>query len=130
MKKVKVLIVEDEILTAEALRLDLEEIGFEVCAAESSGEKAIETAERARPDIVLMDVRLHGRISGFEAAKKIRSRFDIPIIFMSGYSEQEVREKVGQIDAGFRIVCKPVSHLEIKDAVDSLLKEKLAVECT
>lgn len=123
MKKIKVLIVEDEILTAEALRLDLEAIGYEVCALESSGEKAIETAKRDRPDVVLMDGKLHGNISGFEAGKEIQSRFDIPIIFMSGYSEQEVKEKLGCMDGRFRIFCKPIMYLEIKDAVDSLMSK-------
>ena len=60
MSKKKILIVEDEIFTAEALRLDLEQMGYEVCSLVSSGEKAIQIATNEKPDVVLMDVRLKG----------------------------------------------------------------------
>ncbi len=125
MPKIKILIVEDEILTGEALRIDLCEMGYEVCSLASSGEKAIRIAEDEKPDIVLMDVRLRGELNGFEAAKEILSRLGIPSIHMSGYPEEKIKEKAG-IDNTFRYLNKPVEKFAIKDAVESVLKGKSA----
>lgn len=123
MPKIKILIVEDEILTAEALRMDLQDMGYEVCSLAPTGEKAIQITMNEKPDIVLMDVRLRGESTGFEAAKEIMSRFGIPSIYMSGYPEKEIKEKAG-IGESFRYLNKPVEKFEIKNVVDSVLQEK------
>ena len=123
MPKIKILIVEDEIFTAEALRLDLRDMGYDVCSLASSGEKAIEITENEKPDIVLMDERLRGELNGFEAAKGIQSRFGIPSIYMSGYPEEDIRKQAG-IDQPIRCLNKPIEKFAIKDAVESVLHEK------
>ncbi len=125
MAKIKILIVEDEIFTAEALRLDLNQMGYEVCSLASSGDKAIKIAENEKPDIVLMDCRLRGELNGFEAGKEIWSRFGIPSIYMSGYLEEDIREKM-EIDESFRWLQKPFERVEIKNMVESILQEKSA----
>ena len=123
MSKKKILIVEDEIFTAEALRLDLEQMGYEVCSLVSSGEKAIQIATNEKPDVVLMDVRLKGKLGGLKAGEAIRSRLGIPIIYMSGYLEEEIKEKAG-IDECFRCLQKPFERIEIKNMVESLFEKK------
>ncbi len=85
MSKAKVLIVEDEIITAAALRNELQDLGYSVCSLATSGEKAIKTAEQEKPDVVLMDIKLKGEIYGFETAREIHSRFGIKIIYMTCY---------------------------------------------
>jgi CheY-like chemotaxis protein len=124
MSKIRVQIVEDEIFTAEALKFDLVEVGFEVCELASSGEEAIAIAEKEQPDVVLMDLRLYGKMNGIEAAKIIHERFSIPLIFMSGYSKKEIRERVGKTVFPFRVVEKPVLVFEIMEAMEFLMKEK------
>ena len=123
MPKIKILIVEDEIITAEALRLDLKDMGYEVCSLTSSGEKAIKIAENEKPDIVLMDFRLRGELNGFEAGKEIRSRFGIPSIYMSGYLEEEMKEEMEK-DGSFRWLQKPFERFELRNMVDSVLQKK------
>ncbi len=90
MSKAKVLIVEDEIITATALRNELQGLGYSICSLSTSGEKAIKTAEHEHPDVALMDVNLGGGMDGFEAAREIHSRFSIPIIYMTGYPVEMV----------------------------------------
>ena len=95
MAKAKILIVEDEMISAAALRSELKGTGYDVCALASSGEKAIKIAETEHPDVVLMDVRLRGEMDGVESSREIRSRVGAPSIFMSGYSMEAVKGMMG-----------------------------------
>jgi CheY-like chemotaxis protein len=120
MSKAKVLIVEDEIITAAALRNALQEMGFSICSLTTSGEKAIKTAEHELPDIVLMDVNLSCEMDGIKAAREIHSRFGIPIIYMSGYPKETVLKQAG-IQEPYEYLSKPVENLDMKKAIDSAL---------
>lgn len=108
-----VLVVEDEFIVAYELKKTLEGIGCSVCATVSSGEEAVELAERFRPDAVLMDVGLKGRVDGIEAARRIHDRLGIRTAFLSGYPANEVMAKICDIEP---IACfaKPLesAHLE------------------
>ena len=123
MAKAKILVVEDEMISAAALRSDLKGMGYEVCPLASSGEKAIEIAETEHPDVVLMDVRLRGEMDGIEASREIRSRVGAPSIFMSGYSVEAVKGMMGNVES-FRLITKPVQTEDVKDAIASVLRER------
>ncbi|MFW6137435.1 MAG: response regulator [Candidatus Aminicenantaceae bacterium] len=94
-RKTKVLVVEDEVIVAQYIRMELEASGYEVCGFVATGEEAIQKAKQELPDLILMDIHLAGRTDGIEAAQKILEHRKIPIIFMTGYSQKEfaVREK-------------------------------------
>ena len=86
--KIRVLIVEDEFLGARLLGRNLERFfGYEICGPVATGEEAVERAQTERPDIILMDLRLAGRMSGIEAAREIKSCADMPIIFVTGHGD-------------------------------------------
>ena len=123
MEKVKILIVEDEAITAEDLRIELQKMGYEVCALAPTGEKAIEIAEKERPDVALMDIRLRGDMNGFVVAGKIKSRFGIPSIYMSGYAEEKIKAEA-TVKNPFGVLSKPVNGDELKEAISSILKKK------
>ena len=123
MRKAKVMIVEDEIITGAALRKDLQNLGYEVCSLASSGEKAIQIAENERPDVVLMDVRIQGEIDGIETAKDIRSRFGARSIFMTGYPDEKIKEKAG-ITEPYEYLVKPVESIDIKEAIESVFQKR------
>ena len=84
----KVLIVEDEIITAMSLDLAIRVWGCQVVGMVTSGEDAIRTAEAEKPDVVLMDICLRGSIDGIGAAREIIGRLKIPVIFMTGYDDE------------------------------------------
>ena len=125
MENVKILIVEDEAITAEDLRIELQKMGYEVCSLAPTGEKAIEIAEKERPDVALMDIRLRGDMNGFVAAGEIMSRLGIPSIYMTGYPEEKVKAEV-ITKQPFGFLSKPVNGDALKDAINSILKEKNA----
>ncbi len=121
MKTAKILIVEDEIITAMALKQSLEDEGYEVCPLTNSGEDAIEKAESERPDIVLMDINILGKMDGIETAKEIFALFGIPTVFMTGYDENAVREKMKPATwAGYLI--KPLDFRKLKPTIDKILR--------
>lgn len=91
MKK-RILLVEDEVLIALATKKKLEEKGYEVIHAKN-GELAIDYALKLSPDLILMDINLGSGIDGTEAAKRIIDEIDVPIIFHSSHSEEEVVKK-------------------------------------
>lgn len=118
-KPLRFLIVEDEVLIAMCLELELMQTGFTVCRRVTSGEEAIVAAVQEHPDVILMDIRLTGTLDGIEAAQQIHSVSSIPIIFITGYPDKDVIERARQQHPiGFFI--KPVQMQQIQSAVASL----------
>ena len=114
--------VEDEVITVMSLQHLLELWGYRMCGQASSGKEAIERAESEKPDIALIDVSLSGDINGIEAARQIRSLFDIPIIFITGYSDNETMKEIRDMEpAGYFI--KPVDFNKLKIALESIAQK-------
>lgn len=84
-----VLIVEDEVLVGMMLARKIEEFGFSVCAVVTTGEEGLVVAEREKPGVILMDVSLGGEMDGIEAARLVRERLGIPVVFFTGYNRDE-----------------------------------------
>jgi len=113
----RVLIVEDEILIADELRERLARFGFSVIAAVDSAEEGIAIATRECPDLVLMDIRLTGEKDGVEAAKEIRQQLDVPIVYLTAYSDQLTMERVkGTEYDGF--ILKPFQRQELESTIE------------
>jgi len=98
MKKLKILIVEDETIIALDLRKTFEKFGYDVCDPVYYAADAIETAEQERPDVMLTDINLMGEMDGIEAAQQIHARFGIPIAFISGYIDKETMTRARVVD--------------------------------
>ncbi|MCZ7372465.1 MAG: response regulator, partial [Candidatus Methanoperedens sp.] len=90
MEKIKILVVEDESIIAEDIRRSLENLGYSVPSVVSSGEAAINKAKEERPDLVLMDIMLKGKMDGIVAAGKIRSEFNIPTVYLTAYGDDNI----------------------------------------
>jgi CheY-like chemotaxis protein len=122
INKKKVLIVEDEIVGAMFLERLLELWGYECCELATSGKEALKIAEREKPDIVLMDINLHGEMSGIATAEQIRALFGTPLIFLSGYSDEETKEKAGIVEpAGYFL--KPVDYDKLRLTLQSIVRK-------
>ena len=92
-EKTKILVVEDERIVAMELRAILIEHGYRVVATAASAEDALAACEAHRPDLVLMDIHLQGESDGIEAAGWIRKRYDLPIVFLTAYGDQQTLER-------------------------------------
>jgi PAS domain S-box-containing protein len=84
----KLLIVEDELIVALDLQLEVEKLGFEVVGIAESAEEAIAAAEVHRPDLVLMDIRIEGSMDGIQTARFLRAAFQIPVVFLTAYADE------------------------------------------
>jgi CheY-like chemotaxis protein len=113
----RALIVEDEILIAEELRERLSRLGFSVIAAVDSAEEGIAIATRERPDLVLMDIRLKGAKDGVQAAEEIHQHVDVPIVYLTAYSDRQTvdRAKRTEFD-GF--ILKPFQRRELQSTIE------------
>ena len=113
----RALIVEDESLIAEELTERLMRLGFSVIAAVDSAEEGIAIATRDRPDLVLMDIRLKGDKDGVQAAKEIRRQVDVPIVYVTAYSDRlTVEQAKGSEHDGY--ILKPFHARELESTVD------------
>ncbi|HDQ44920.1 MAG TPA: response regulator [bacterium] len=115
-----ILLVEDEAITVMALRIELRQAGFNVLRSVATGEDAVGSLEDAVPDVILMDMRLAGRLTGMDTAVLIREKHPIPIVFMTGYPDAALLEKAKRMDSVGYVV-KPVSASSIKAAVEGVL---------
>ena len=119
MKHSKILLVEDEALFAMDLGQRLKGKGYVLCETALKGKKAVEIVERENPDLVLMDINLKGEISGIDAAGEIRLRFGVPVIFMTGYSDENTKEAAMLVQpAGY--VTKPLNVEELLALINSI----------
>jgi len=114
------MIVEDEAITAEAINSSLESMAYEVTSIVNTGEAAIEGAEQDHPDVILMDIRLKGQMDGIEAAERIRSRLEIPIIFLTAHADEEKLERA-KLALPFGYVLKPFQDRDLKIAIEMAL---------
>lgn len=92
MSRKRIMVVEDEGITAMRIQNSLEDMGHFVTSTEFSGMDAIKRAEENRPDLVLMDIVLHGEMDGIEDADEIRSKYDIPVVYLTAYQDKEISE--------------------------------------
>ena len=103
-RKIKILIAEDEAISALSMQRALTRSGYDVCEMVSTGEEAVERVKQEKPDLVIMDVILNGRVNGIEAAMEIRSRSDIPIVFITGYEEGKLIEQIKSITSSTYLI--------------------------
>jgi PAS domain S-box-containing protein len=86
--KGKLLIVEDEPIVALDLQQEVEQLGCEVVGVAESADEALAAAEICRPDLALMDVRIVGSMDGIQAARLLRSAYQVPVVFLTSYSDE------------------------------------------
>ena len=89
MSKETILVIEDETIVGMELKDDLERLGYQVPEVVANGEDVVQAVARHHPDLLLMDVRIAGSVDGIEAAFQAKAEFDIPVIYLSAYSDPE-----------------------------------------
>ena len=119
--ELRALIIEDEILIAEELTDRLSRLGFSVIAAVDNADKGIAIATRERPDLVLMDIRLKGEKDGVQAAQEIRQQVDVPIVYLTAYSDQLTVDRAkGTEHDGY--ILKPFHRGDLLSTIDVAIR--------
>ena len=123
--KARILIVEDESIIALDVRDRLESLGYAIAGAVSSGTEAVQAAAETRPSVVLMDIRLKGAMDGVQAAEQIRARFDIPVVYLTAYSDETTLQRA-KVTEPFGYLLKPFEDRELHTAIAiALYKHKM-----
>ncbi len=122
MKKKRVFIVEDEAITLMDQQQMMHDMGYEVAGVTFSGEMAIQEINDIRPDVVLMDIRLSGKMDGSEAAQKIRESHNIPVIFVTALGDKKMSiSGKYNVSAGYGYVVKPYTKKELQNEIERVL---------
>ena len=120
-KTARVLIVEDEPILGLELKEDLQDLGYFVSGVVDDGDMVMRAFLVDRPDVVLMDIKLHGFRDGIDSALQIRGFYPTPIIFLSSYSEAEVGDRLPRI-APYAFLQKPYELDRLDGLISSLIK--------
>ncbi len=120
MSKTKVLVIEDESIVSKDIQHSLKRLGYIVCGAASTGEKAIVLAEVEKPDIVLMDIMLKGEMNGIEAAEIVRREHKIPLIFLTAYADGATLNKA-KITEPYGYIIKPFKEIDLHTSIEMAL---------
>jgi CheY-like chemotaxis protein len=122
------MIVEDEAIIASAMKMDLQNMGYDVASVVHTGEKALSKIEDEKPDLILMDIVLGGEMDGIETAEKIRASSGIPVIYITAYSNEEIVRKA-KIAEPFGYIIKPAKERDLRIAIEiALYKREMEME--
>ncbi len=122
MAKVKILIVEDESIVAKDIQNILINLGFDVPAVVSNGEDAISMAQKHKPELILMDIMIKGDMTGIDAAKKIKEKFNIPIVFLTAYADEKtINNAKDAVPYGY--IIKPFKEKELETTIEMAINK-------
>lgn len=124
---VRILLVEDERLVALSLTGQLEKLGHQVVGQAAAARAAIEKAGALRPDLVIMDIHLEGELDGVDAAAEIRRQFQIPVIYLTAYSNPEILDRA-KLTEPVGYILKPYEERDLHVVVEMAIYRHRA-EC-
>lgn len=101
----------------------LENVGYRICGIVSTGEDSIKKASDIQPDLVLMDIKLKGKVNGIYAGEKIYSDYNIPIVYITAYSDKSLVGKLSK-KKGNAYIIKPFEEEELRQKIKKVLKHK------
>ena len=115
-----ILVVEDESIVAKDIQVCLRKLGYDVVGVVDTGEKAVEVFQEKKPDLVMMDINLKGDMSGVDAAGAIRKENDVPVIFLTAYTDKATVDKAKETEP-YGYIIKPFKEIDIQTAIEIAL---------
>lgn len=115
-----ILVVEDEAIAAMTVQMLLSQAGFSECYIVSTGEEAVAFIRKHTPALILMDIRLAGKLNGLDAARRIKAMADIPLIFMTGYADATIMDQIAELEPVASFV-KPLPFQRLLAAINDVL---------
>jgi CheY-like chemotaxis protein len=120
MEKKRILVVEDEKIVAEDIVKTLEDFGYIISGTVSSHKEALQCLEKKAPDLILMDIVLQGKVNGIETANEARTRFNIPVVFLTAYDDKKTFERA-KITEPYGYIIKPFNPRELHLVIEIAL---------
>ena len=121
----RILIVEDDAALVANLEDTLTQMGYQVVGLAATGKAAVEFALAHKPDLILMDIRLRGAMTGIQAAKQIRHDLDIPVVYLTAFSDKTQLPQANMTEA-YAYLVKPVRDHELRASLEMALYEHSA----
>jgi hypothetical protein len=115
--KAKILVAENERIVAIDIKNSLQRLGFKVTGLVSTGEEVMKKIKEEKPDLILMDIKLDGPISGIKTAEIIADHYNIPVIYLTAYSDRETLQQA-KITEPYGYLIKPFDSREIEIAIE------------
>jgi hypothetical protein len=125
MRPRNVLVIEDEAVIAMDLEEKLRKLGYQVVGQGTTGEEAVEQASEMRPDLILMDIRFKQGIDGIDAARTIRQRLDLPVVYVTAYSDDATVERA-KLTEPLAYILKPIDERELRVTLEMALYKHAA----
>lgn len=116
----KVLLVEDDPIAVRHLKNSLLRMGYQLTGIARSGEEVIKRVEESRPEIILMDINLGGKIDGIHAAEIVHAQVNIPVIYLTANSDTEMFERAKLTDP-YAYLVKPYEMYQLQIAIEIAL---------
>jgi len=123
MEKKKIMVVEDERIVARDIAGQLTDLGYDVVATAYSGEEAVEKAGEIRPDVVLMDIVLAGKMDGIEAAERITALYGTPVVYLTAYADDNTFGRA-KLTGPSGYILKPVEKKQLHIAIELALSRQ------
>ncbi|MEA1906495.1 MAG: PAS domain S-box protein [Euryarchaeota archaeon] len=120
MRKARILIVEDEAVVAENLEMAIIDSGYDVVGRASSADAAVNAASELKPDLILMDIVLRGQKNGIDASCEIKEKLDIPVIFLTAYSDLKLVDKAKSTEP-YAYIVKPFREEQLFAPIEMAL---------
>ncbi len=117
---VKILVVEDEAIIAMDIQLILQKMGFLDLEVVCSGEESIQKVAEHKPHLVLMDIKLRGKLNGIEAAKSIYYDYKVPVVYITAFGDENTLKNANG-SARFGFITKPFEEAELQSTIHSAL---------
>jgi len=117
MGKINVLVVEDESIVSKDIQYSLKKLGYNVVGVAATGQKAIELCGEKLPDIILMDIMLKGDINGIEASTRIKEVYNIPVIFLTAYADENTLSKA-KVTEPYAYIIKPFKEIDLHTSIE------------
>jgi len=123
MSNASILLVEDDNVLAKIAETRLQTLGYDLCGRATTAAEAITIVVNNKPDLVLMDITIKGKVDGIDTANLIKNGFDIPVVYLTSHSDEMYLERAKATNPdGF--VTKPYNDNTLRVAIELALKKK------
>ena len=117
MSKINIFVVEDESIISKDIQNTLKHLGYNVIGSADTGEEAIEKVKMLKPDLVLMDIMLKGKLTGIEATDHIKNALDIPVIYLTAFADEATLTKA-KITEPYGYILKPFEEIDLHTSIE------------
>lgn|SRR4030042_5225217 len=118
----KILVVEDEAIIALDIQYILRKIGFGHSEVVHSGEESIQRVAAGKPHLVLMDIKLKGKLDGIQAAQEISGQYNVPVVYITAFGDEGTLERANGT-ARYGFITKPFEETALESTIQNALRK-------